>query len=67
MDAAAFQFRGYPESLVFIHASCGTVIDVLPGSDALGEVEEGNCDCESGGPWFRVYVDPDALNRWLHP
>jgi hypothetical protein len=60
MEVAPFAFRGHPDLPVFIHSNCGTVLDAVPGSDTWVEIEQGNCDCETSGPWHRVYVAEDG-------
>jgi hypothetical protein len=58
-NVVPFTFEGYPDSQVFLHP-CGTVMDVVPGSDLEAEVRDGNCDCEGGQPWQRIYVERPA-------
>jgi len=53
-DVQPFTFAGHPDSGVYIHP-CGTMADVSD-PDTLAHIEEGECDCESGQPWNRIYV-----------
>jgi hypothetical protein len=55
-DVVPFTFAGYPDNPVFLHP-CGTVVDVVPGSDTEADVQDGACDCETPGPWMRIYVE----------
>lgn len=51
-----FAFEGYPDNPVYLHP-CGTVIDVVPTSaELLEQISSGDCDCESGKSWVRIYV-----------
>jgi hypothetical protein len=59
-DLEPFHFTGFPNSTVYMHSTCGTVVDVVPGSDTWEDVEQGNCDCENSAPWYRVYVRKDV-------
>lgn len=59
-DVEPFAFTGHPDNMVYVHGNCGTVIDVLPQPmhrDMWADIEQGNCDCETSGPWFRIYVE----------
>lgn len=56
-EADPFRFAGYPDREVFLHASCGTVVDAVPGTETRGQVDRGECDCEDTSPWLRVYVE----------
>ncbi len=59
-----FTFKGHEGNPVFIHANCGTIIDVSPVSkDMLADIEQGNCDCESPGPWYKVYVRSEDVSH----
>jgi hypothetical protein len=55
-DVEPFHFAGYPDNAVYIHSTCGTVVDVVRASDTEACVQEGECDCETPAPWFMVYV-----------
>lgn len=55
-DVQPFTFRGSLDNPVYIH-QCGTVIDVVPGSETDDQVQAGECDCENTSPWLRIYVD----------
>jgi len=64
-DVKPFTFAGYEGRPVFIHGSCGTIIDVDPAhagieNSTFEQVRAGECDCENTGPWFRVYVGKQA-------
>lgn len=57
-DVEPFTFAGYPDNPVYIHPTCGTVVDVSPaGKDMRAAVDAGECDCENIGPWLRIYVE----------
>ena len=56
--AEPFHFAGYPGSTVYLHPTCGTVMDAVPGSDTWDAVQAGECDCENIAPWLPVYVRP---------
>jgi hypothetical protein len=43
-DIEPFRFSGYPDNPVYIHPSCGTVVDVVAGSDTSDSVSQGECD-----------------------
>ena len=59
-NAVPFTFDGYPDNEVYLHP-CGTVVDVLPGqNDTRAAVEHGDCDCEGGQAWARIYVEKRA-------
>lgn len=58
-DVVPFVFAGYPDNPVFLHG-CGTVVDVVEGSDTWDQVRAGECDCENTGPWKRIYVLRDS-------
>jgi hypothetical protein len=58
-DVVPFTFEGYPDSQVFLHP-CGTVVDVVPGTDLWDQVQAGECDCENTSPWMRIYVERPA-------
>jgi hypothetical protein len=57
VEVEPFKFDGYPEHEVYIHARCGTVIDLAPGdAQTRKDIIAGMCDCETYGPWRRIYV-----------
>lgn len=57
-DVQPFAFAGYPDNPVYLHPTCGTVVDVSPISrDMRDAVDAGECDCENTGPWLRIYVE----------
>lgn len=56
--AEPFTFAGFPNREVYLHG-CGTALDVAPGDDTYLQMMRGECDCETFGPWYRVYVRPD--------
>lgn len=55
-DVEPFTFAGYPDSEVYLHP-CGTVVDAVPDSGTMHSIKAGECDCESGAPWMRIYVE----------
>ena len=57
-DVVPFAFKGYPDNSVYLHPTCGTVVDVSPDTGAgRAEVDRGECDCENTAPWLRIYVE----------
>jgi hypothetical protein len=60
-EVEPFAFAGYPDNPVYIHPTCGTVVDVSPlNKDTRDAVDRGECDCENTMPWLRVYVEKQA-------
>ena len=64
-DVEPFAFDGYPDNPVYLHPSCGTVVDVAPiridmHDQAAYEKWLAECDCENTGPWLRIYVEREA-------
>ncbi len=59
-----FTFTGYPDNPVYLHPSCGTVVDVSPiNTDTKDSVDAGECDCENTMPWLRIYVEKKEQGR----
>jgi len=61
-DVQPFVHSGYPDNPVFIHPSCGTVIDADPAMRGIegsvwSDIAAGECDCENTAPWLRIYVE----------
>ena len=61
-DVEPFAFAGYPDNPVYLHATCGTVVDVSPAkpNDTLAQIDAGECDCENTSPWKRIYVERET-------
>lgn len=58
-DVEPFTFAGYPDNPVYLHPTCGTVLDVSPDgtTDRDQQVNLGECDCENTVPWRKIYVE----------
>lgn len=54
-DMEPFTYAGYAQGEVFIHP-CITVCDARVDSGTMNGIRNGDCDCESGAPWQRIYV-----------
>jgi hypothetical protein len=59
-DVQPFAFAGFPDNPVYIHP-CGEVVDVSRvDGEMRAAVDVGDCDCEGGQPWQRIYVKNEA-------
>jgi hypothetical protein len=56
-DVVPFAFPGYPDRPVYLHP-CGTVAEVgVEDENTAAHIRRGECDCEGGQPWMRIYVE----------